>query len=190
MNKNNASVLFSEITVKEKKNMKRFIFSLSLIGAVLLSGCTAIPKKAPDIDKSFCAEAEITVGKESFSGKLSRISSNSWELELSEPFALGGAVITFGEEGTKITLGDFTAEADITDGTASALKIIASAFEESAKDGVTFENNAFSGTSTFCTYTVSVSDNVIPENISIPEKNISVSLSEWTETEPEEIIVE
>lgn len=170
--------------------MKRFIFYVALTGIMTLSGCTGIPEKAPDINKSFSAEAEISIGNEKITGRLSRLSEKSWELEIAEPFALGGAVVTFGENGTKISMGGFEAAADITDGTASALKSIACAFDGAVKDGVTFENNTFSGTESFGEYTVTVDEKGIPEGISIPGERIAVSLSEWTECAEEDITVE
>lgn len=155
-----------------------------------LSGCTGIAEKAPDINKCFSAEAEISVENEKITGRLSRLSEKSWELEISEPFALGGAVVTLDENGTKITMGDYEASADINDGTASALKFIVSAFEGAVSEGVSYENFTFSGNGSFGAYTVTVDENGIPENISIPGEKISVSLSEWAECEEEEITVE
>ncbi len=148
------------------------------------SGCSAvIPEKQPDLDKCFSAEAEITVGGESITGLISRLSENCWELKISAPFALEGVTVTADDEGTKLIMGDFEASADTSDGTISALRLVADAFEAAADGTGAYENSILNGTASCGAYSFSFGSSGAPESLKLFEHSITVKLSEWTEIE-------
>lgn len=170
--------------------MKRLI--PIIIGTLVFSGCSGNPiSKTRNLDSSFTAEAKISVGAESFSGRLSRISENNWELIITEPFALEGLTAVIDENGTRLKMLGMEASADFSDSALSAVKLISDAFDSAVKNTVT--DLVSTGTNENGSYTLILSEDGYPSEINLPEFGISVTVSEWeeiTETGDDEAKIE
>ena len=173
--------------------MKRFIFCTGLACVMTFSGCSAqLMTAVPDLEKSFCAEAEIKTGGEALKGKLIRKAENCWELQVAEPFALEGLTVTIENEETTFSMFGYEANTDFSEKAVSALRLIAEAYESAADNKGGFTDKKCEGTNENGSYAVIVDDDGRVTGISAPEA--AVQLSEWTEytdstTENEEDIL-
>lgn len=164
--------------------MKRFIFCSALSGLICISGCSAqLPSPSPDIDKPFTAEVKIKAGSELVSGNVTRTAENCWELTFTEPFALEGLTATLDENGTSYEMGGFEAAADISEETASMLRLLAEGYDSAAKNG-TFSENTFTAATEHGSCTLALGENNAPSVMRMGEANFYAELSEWTECEP------
>ncbi len=162
--------------------MKRFIFCIGLASVMTLSACSAqLMTAKPDLEKSFCAEAEIKAGGETIKGKLTRKAENYWELQVTEPFALEGLTAVMDNEGTKLSMFGYEADVDFSENAVSALRLIAEAYESAADNAGGFKEKICDGTNENGNYTVLVDEEGKPAALSIPQAKVSVQLSEWTE---------
>lgn len=160
--------------------MKRLLPVL-LTGTILLSGCSENPLKIkPKLNSPFSAETKITIGNEVFKGKLTRCAENDWELKISEPFALEGLTVTVDENGTKLSMLGMEAAADIGENAQSAVKLITDAYDSAVND-VKLTELVNTCTNENGTYTLILSEEGYPTEISLPDLGLTVTLSEWTE---------
>ena len=177
--------------------MKRFIFSLfSAFSAVLLlSGCSApeIKTAAPDIDKSFSAEAELSYGKDSCTVQMRRFGENSWEFCVTEPFPLEGLIITVNDGETKLTMYDMESLGDVSDEAVSAARLITDAFEAAIdnKDSAAASEGkiTLSGQAPTCTYTLTLDESGVPTGLTIGGRGVNAEFTKFVEMEEEAEIV-
>lgn len=173
--------------------MKRFIFPLfcSLGAALLLSGCSApeIKTAAPDIDKSFSAEAELSYGNDSCTVQMRRFSENSWEFCVTEPFPLEGLIITVNDGETKLTMYDMESLADVSDEAVSAAKLITDAFEAAIDNrenaAASEETITLTGQAPTCTYTLTLDESGVPTELTIGGRGVIAEFTKFVEMEEE-----
>lgn len=152
-----------------------------LSGIILLSGCSVNPlKTGPELKETFSAETEITLGNETFKGKLTRHAENDWELKIAEPFALEGLTLTVDENGTKLSMLGMEAKADLNNNTSSAVKLITDAYDSAAaKEKLTELVNTC--TNENGTYTLIFGEDGSLSELSLPDLSLTVSFSDWSE---------
>ncbi len=78
-----------------KKLTISFIFSILMIFSLCACGGGGDAKCTPDLNKSFCVEAEIDYDGDISKAKFQRNGKGSWKVEFSEPNTLAGVVLTF-----------------------------------------------------------------------------------------------
>lgn len=174
----------------------KHLIPVLLAGTILLSGCSENPLKIkPKLNETFTAETEITLGNETFKGRLTRCAENNWELKISEPFALEGLTITADENGTKLSMLGLEASADLNDSASSVVKLITEAYD-SAITNEKLTELVNTSTNDNGTYTLLFGEDGCLSEISLPELSLTATFSQWSdstagnEQKPNEAIIE
>lgn len=164
--------------------MKKLFFG-TFLSLCLLSSCsgTTVCAPAPKLDGAFSAQAEITFGKEECKAQLRRFASGNWELCVTEPYALEGLVIKLDGGETSLSMYGLDGEADCSESTVSAARLIAEAMDAAAEGSCT-ENGgtlSVSGEAEHSLYTLTLNEAGEPDELKLNGRNIAVRLSEFTE---------
>lgn len=165
--------------------MKKIFIGSFLILCLTGAGCSAaVPgAPAPNLDKAFSAQAEISFDGESCKAQLRRFGADSWELCITEPYALEGLVVSLKDGETKLTMYGLEGEADCSESTVSAAALIADAMDAAAQGNCT-ENGGIltvTGESEHSLYTLTLDEAGNPAELKLSGRNISVSLSDFKE---------
>lgn len=169
--------------------MKRFLVILPLVA--LLSSCSNTTEaKAPDLDISFSAEADIAYGENDCTVQMRRFSEGCWEFCVTEPYALEGAVIRIEDGNTTISMFDTEAMSDINGEAVSVTKLIADAVEAAICDSSKATESdgiiTLSGQSPTCAYTISFGEDKNPALLSLDEKGVTVEFTKFVPMEKSE----
>lgn len=165
--------------------MKKIFIGSFLILCLTGAGCSAaVPgAPAPNLDKAFSAQAEISFDGESCKAQLRRFGADSWELCITEPYALEGLVVSLKDGETKLAMYGLEGEADCSESTVSAAALIADAMDAAAQGNCT-ENGGIltvTGESEHSLYTLTLDEAGNPAELKLSGRNISVSLSDFKE---------
>ncbi len=177
--------------ILERKERMKHLFSGALLALCMtLASCSApiSGTEPPQLDKPFSAAAEITFGSETCKGQLRRFSGGSWELCVTEPYALEGLIVTIRDGETKLSMYGLEGFADFSDEAVSAAKLIAEALD-AAPNGETSQNGketTVSGDSENARYTLTLDEAGNPLRLTLSGRNISAMLSDFTELPVEE----
>ncbi len=173
--------------------MKRyFLGALCISVSAALCACSApiIGTEAPKLDRPFSAEAEIAYGNESCKAQIKRFSEKSWELCVTEPYALEGLIVTLKDGETSLSLYGLEGFADFSEEAVSAAKLITDALD--AAQGGTFsksgETKTVTGDSENAHYTLTLDESGNPFEMTLSGRGVSVTLSGFTEIPIEEQI--
>lgn len=171
--------------------MKRYFFgALCVSVSAALCACSApiIGTEMPKLDRPFSAAAEITYGNESCKAQVKRFSEESWELCITEPFALEGLIVTLKDGETSLSLYGLEGFADFSEDAVSAAKLITDALD-AAQDGTlsrSGETTTVTGDSETAHYTLTLDESGNPYQMTLSGRGISVTLSGFTELPIEE----
>lgn len=164
--------------------MKKIIFC-AFLSICLLSSCsgTTVGAPAPKLDGAFSAQAEISFGKEECKAQLRRFSSGSWELCVTEPYALEGLVVKVDDSETSLSMYGLNGEADCSESAVSAAKLIAEAMDAAVTGNCTESGGtlSISGESEHSLYTLTLNEAGEPDELKLSGRNIAVKLTEFTE---------
>lgn len=171
--------------------MKRLLFGAfgSALSAVLLSaalcGCsTVLPgTDAPKLDQPFSAEAEIQFGSESCKAQIKRFSEKSWELCITEPYALEGLIVTIRDGETTLSMYGLEGFADFSEEAVSIAKLISDALD-AAKDGTVSKNGeltAVTGDSENAHYMLTLDAAGKPSELTLSGRGVSMKLLGFAE---------
>ena len=110
------------------------IAALALCGCIL-SGCADNPfvQTKPDFSAGYTMTADINCGKLEAVAEVSYIDENEWEFTFSEPKALAGMTLKFGEKGLKGELGALDFNVDDNQSYSLLPEIIAKAVDSLAE---------------------------------------------------------
>lgn len=171
--------------------MRRYLFcAFCLSAGAALCACSApiLGADAPKLDRPFTAEARIDYGSESCKAQIKRFSEESWELCVTEPYALEGLIVKRKDGETTLSLYGLEGFADFSENAVSAAKLITDALD-AARNG-TFTGNGetavVTGDSESAHYTLTLDQSGNPSEMTLSGRGISVTLSDFTELPIEE----
>lgn len=165
--------------------MKKSLFFCTFLSLCVFSSCsgTTVGAPAPKLDGAFSAQAEITFGKEECKAQIRRFSSGSWELCVTEPYALEGLVVKVSDGETTLSMYGLDGEADCSESAVSAAKLIAEAMDAAVSGNCTENGEALNvtGEAEHSLYTLTLNEAGEPDELKLSGRNIAVKLSEFTE---------
>ena len=165
--------------------MKKIFIASFLLLCLTSAGCSAaVPgAPAPKLDKAFSAQAEISFDGESCKAQLRRFGADSWELCITEPYALEGLVVSLKNGETKLTMYGLEGKADCSESTISAANLIADAMDAAAQGSCTESRGVLTvtGESEHSLYTLTLDEAGNPAELKLSGRNVSVSLSDFKE---------
>lgn len=165
--------------------MKKIFIGSFLFLCLTCAGCSAaVPgAPAPKLDKSFSAQAEISFDGESCKAQLRRFDADSWELCVTEPYALEGLVVSLKDGETKLSMYGLEGEADCSESTISAARLIADAMDSAAQGNCTESGGVLTvtGESEHSLYSLTLDESGNPAELKLSGRNVSVSLSDFKE---------
>lgn len=150
-----------------------------------LCACSApiLGTEAPKLDRPFAAQAQIEYGSESCKAQLKRFSEESWELCVTEPYALEGLIVTRKDGETALSLYGLEGFADFSEEAVSAAKLITDALD-AARDGTLSQSGdtaTVAGDSESAHYTLTLDESGYPREMTLSGRGVSVILSDFTE---------
>lgn len=166
--------------------MKRLLFGAFgiALSAVLCSCSAVLPgADAPKLDQPFSAEAEIQFGSESCKAQVKRFSEKSWELCMTEPYALEGLIVTLRDGETTLSMYGLESFADFSEDAVSIAKLISDALD-AAKNGTISQNGeltAVTGDSENAHYTLTLDAAGNPSELTLSGRGITVKLLSFAE---------
>lgn len=165
--------------------MKKIFIGSFLSICLTCAGCSAtVPgAPAPKLDKAFSAQAEISFDGESCKAQLRRFGGDSWELCVTEPYALEGLVVSVKDGETKLSMYGLEGEADCSESAISAARLIADAMDSAAQGNCTESGGVLTvtGESEHSLYSLTLDETGNPAELKLSGRNISVSLSDFKE---------
>lgn len=170
-----------------KRNLLCAAF-LSVSAALCACSAPMIGTEAPKLDLPFTAEAEITYGSEACRAQIKRFSEESWELCVTEPFALEGLIVTLKDGLTTLNLYGLEGFADFSEEAVSTAKLITDALD-AARDGTLSQSGGVTtvtGDSENAHYTLMLDEAGNPHEMTLSGRGISVTLTGFVALPTEE----
>lgn len=160
------------------------VLSAVFLSAMLCSCSAVLPiTDAPKLDCPFSAEAEIQFGSESCKAQIKRFSEKSWELCVTEPYALEGLIVTIRDGETTLSMYGLEGFADFSEEAVSVARLISDALD-AAKEGTASKNGELTtvtGDSENAHYTLTLDAAGAPSELTLSGRGISMKLMSFTE---------